>query len=398
MSPRFQIGPDRAVFIGTYRGFVIRTDDPDQQFRIKARVPQVLGDLESNWALPCFPGGANDPKLPQEGQMVWIEFENGDPNLPIWKGGMPSSYQGEQPLPAESLGDDGETVLPPRGTASVDLADGRTMKEAYPAFVGEYGDVQSRETASGHHLEVDDTPDGERLAAIHRTGNAVEMDGSGGMRRRLAKDDLLISGDKTVRVMGKRTEVCDGPRYEQNMKDRNTVDQGKVSHTLVDDLQVVLNGGENVIECNGTLTITGNGKLVLALGTALSNVVGGSLQTGVMGSQESIVVESKQEIIGNASLRPDGKKVTVVVGNYNLEALAGQMLLNGVTVRLGNPLTSVDALVKGTAFLTLMNDLIAWINTHTHPDPVSGVSGPPSVLFPLVMSPGIHTSLKVFTE
>jgi len=135
---------DKVKFIGTYRGFVSRIDDPDKQFRIKARIPEVFGSVESNWALPCFPGGAKDPRLPEIGQMIWVEFEKGDPNFPIWKGGVPSSYQGASPLPNETLGEDGDTVLPPRGTAEVTLSDGRVMKEAYPDFVGEYGHGVSR--------------------------------------------------------------------------------------------------------------------------------------------------------------------------------------------------------------------------------------------------------------
>lgn len=63
--------------------------DPLGICRIRARVPSVYGDTESSWALPCLPFA--DKKIaaeciPSVGSHVWIEFENGDLELPIWTG------------------------------------------------------------------------------------------------------------------------------------------------------------------------------------------------------------------------------------------------------------------------------------------------------------------------
>ena len=40
---------------GKYRGTVIDNNDPRKQGRIKAQVPEILGDVDSGWALPCAP-------------------------------------------------------------------------------------------------------------------------------------------------------------------------------------------------------------------------------------------------------------------------------------------------------------------------------------------------------
>lgn len=63
--------------------------DPLGICRIRARVPSVYGDTESSWALPCLPFA--DKKIaakyiPSVGSLVWIEFENGELELPIWTG------------------------------------------------------------------------------------------------------------------------------------------------------------------------------------------------------------------------------------------------------------------------------------------------------------------------
>jgi uncharacterized protein involved in type VI secretion and phage assembly len=76
-------------FYGKYRGVVTDIQDPLMTGRIKANVPDVLGDQESGWAMPCAPFGGDQAgifALPTVGAGVWIEFEHGDPDYPIWSG------------------------------------------------------------------------------------------------------------------------------------------------------------------------------------------------------------------------------------------------------------------------------------------------------------------------
>ncbi|HEX6938805.1 MAG TPA: phage baseplate assembly protein V [Longimicrobiales bacterium] len=78
-----------APFYGKYRGIVTDNMDPLMLGRVRARVPDVLGDQESGWAMPCAPFGGNQMGLfaiPAQGAGVWIEFEHGDPDYPIWSG------------------------------------------------------------------------------------------------------------------------------------------------------------------------------------------------------------------------------------------------------------------------------------------------------------------------
>jgi hypothetical protein len=70
-------------YFGPYRGTVTDNDDPSGRMRIRVRVPDVLGELDA-WALPCVPPGVES--VPEVGTVVWIEFEAGDSEHPVWMG------------------------------------------------------------------------------------------------------------------------------------------------------------------------------------------------------------------------------------------------------------------------------------------------------------------------
>ena len=77
-------------FYGKYRGNVTNNVDPLQIGRIQAMVPDVAGYIPSSWAMPCVPvAGVNMGMftVPPFDAGVWIEFERGDPDYPIWVGG-----------------------------------------------------------------------------------------------------------------------------------------------------------------------------------------------------------------------------------------------------------------------------------------------------------------------
>ncbi|UVO55695.1 phage baseplate assembly protein V [Sphingomonas sp. SUN039] len=78
-------------FFGKYRGTVEAVIDPLGLGRVQVSVPDVLGDGTSAWAWPCLPGaGPNQGffMIPPAKANVWVEFERGDPDSPIWSGGF----------------------------------------------------------------------------------------------------------------------------------------------------------------------------------------------------------------------------------------------------------------------------------------------------------------------
>jgi hypothetical protein len=93
-------------FFGKYRGVVTNNKDPLVLGRIEVSVPGILGSGRNSWALPCTPFAGKDVgffAIPPIGANVWVEFEAGDPDFPIWSGcfwgtdQMPAAVRREDP-------------------------------------------------------------------------------------------------------------------------------------------------------------------------------------------------------------------------------------------------------------------------------------------------------------
>jgi hypothetical protein len=80
------------LYYGTYRAIVVDNTDDDNQGRLTVRVPAVDGPSTevTRVAFPIVPvAGANFgiKSLPPVDGFVYVEFENGRPDIPLWKGG-----------------------------------------------------------------------------------------------------------------------------------------------------------------------------------------------------------------------------------------------------------------------------------------------------------------------
>lgn len=77
---------------GKYRGTVVNNVDPNQRGRLQVLVPDVNSVVPTTFAEPCVPlAGPTGPPMgvymvPPIGAGVWVEFEHGDPDKPIWVG------------------------------------------------------------------------------------------------------------------------------------------------------------------------------------------------------------------------------------------------------------------------------------------------------------------------
>jgi uncharacterized protein involved in type VI secretion and phage assembly len=92
--------PDKRYY-GKYRATVLNNQDPLVQARLMLQVQDVLGDVPSTWALPCLPAVGKQMGvfvLPAMGSTVWAEFEQGNPDYPIWVGGYWGSAAEVPPL------------------------------------------------------------------------------------------------------------------------------------------------------------------------------------------------------------------------------------------------------------------------------------------------------------
>jgi phage baseplate assembly protein gpV len=91
--------PNIRRFYGKYRGKVADNVDPLFLGRILPIVPAV-SPFPLTWAMPCVPYAGLEVGLyaiPPLDANVWIEFEGGDPDYPIWTGCF--WEEGQMPLP-----------------------------------------------------------------------------------------------------------------------------------------------------------------------------------------------------------------------------------------------------------------------------------------------------------
>ncbi len=116
-------------FYGKYRGVVTENDDSDANRgkklgRIKAKVPDVFGDEESGWAMPCVPYAGKNVGMffiPPKDSFVWIEFEHGDPEYPIWSG----CFWGENEVPVSQYSPETKVLRTGVGTITVNDSSGK---------------------------------------------------------------------------------------------------------------------------------------------------------------------------------------------------------------------------------------------------------------------------------
>ena len=162
-------------FYGKYRGIVIDDDDPLRLGRVKVSVPSVLGqDVVTGWATPCVPyGGAAGQGLlfvPQRGAGVWVEFEEGDLEFPIWVGTYWCQPGGDSqaPKPNDTTGKQLAEVKQPPTRKIIKTAKGHTIQfeDADDAEM-----LLLREGSQGHLITMN--KDGVRI--VDGTGNSIEM-------------------------------------------------------------------------------------------------------------------------------------------------------------------------------------------------------------------------------
>ena len=85
---------------GKYRATVLNNIDPENRGRVQVQLADRYGLFPSTWALPSFPAAAIQHgfvSIPPLRASVWIEFEAGDPDFPIWTGAF-FENPGEMPV------------------------------------------------------------------------------------------------------------------------------------------------------------------------------------------------------------------------------------------------------------------------------------------------------------
>ena len=159
-------------YVGKYRGSVVNNVDPENRGRILASVPGVPGldKAPTTWALPCVPIAGKQRgvyTVPEPGAGVWIEFEHGDPDYPVWTGCW---FGSAAEMPSELLAPPYRKVL--------------------------------LKTEGGHSIVLDDTPG----------VGGITLQTSGGQKIVLSATGVEITSGQggTIKITGPQVSVNDG--------------------------------------------------------------------------------------------------------------------------------------------------------------------------------------------
>jgi uncharacterized protein involved in type VI secretion and phage assembly len=162
----------KRTYYGKYRGVVVNNIDLENRGRIQATVPDVTSLIPSTWAEASVPLGGGPPPMgiyvvPPIGANVWIEFEKGDPNYPVWTGCM-WGFQAEVPtLALAGIPGDPNIVLQTTGQHTLMLTD----------VPGPTGGIMLK-SATGSMIIVSDagiTITNGKGATITMIGNTITM-------------------------------------------------------------------------------------------------------------------------------------------------------------------------------------------------------------------------------
>lgn len=179
----------RNQFPGLYRATVEYDLDPLRRGRVKVRIPQMHGvpEQEDNWistidlpwAEPSFIGAGPDMGsfiTPVIGTTVYVMFEAGDPNFPVYLGTIPS-VEIEQAKPMGVVG-----TVPTESSVVVGQWETQmasdTPLDIYDHVSSQNGQPTKRliyKSLKGHTFIVEDGDEIESLAIIDRIGQMFKM-------------------------------------------------------------------------------------------------------------------------------------------------------------------------------------------------------------------------------
>ena len=224
--------------------------------------------------------------------------------------------------------------------------------------ISEYPFNHVTHTEGGHVLEVDDTPEGERLHAYHSKGTFIEIQPDGSRVTKVVTDDYQITlGDKDVYVKGNvnitvdgdvrqlihgnKIEEIDGDLMQTIRGDHVKVVQGNEVKEILSDKNTQVNGNDAtrisknrdiIIVGNLTETVNGDNFQTINGDTGQSITVTADQNTLIYGNN-AIVVLGTTDIGsgGNMSLATASKGTFESTGNMLLKTDANQQVTIGAS-------------------------------------------------------------------
>ena len=161
-----------------------------------------------------------------------------------------------------------------------------------PQRPSEYPFNQVQETVSGHVIEQDDTPGGERVLIKHRTGAGVEMRADGSVIISAVNNKIEVTGgDQTVIIEGNGNLVYQGNLNLKVTGDYNVDVGGNYNVNVAGSLR------EDILE-NHKTTVTGNRELTTKK-TKTTRTLGTSTDVMLADYNSFVKLDQKNFVEGN---------------------------------------------------------------------------------------------------
>lgn len=133
---------DPKRYFGKYRALVKDVQDPEKLGRVKCQVPEVLGSLLTDWAWPCgaWYGGTEDSgdfRVPEAGATVFVEFESGSVQRPLYTSVWWGKPKGKNHVPKLAREEKDESASEPRTDVTISAAGGAIQQPA-SAYAAKY--------------------------------------------------------------------------------------------------------------------------------------------------------------------------------------------------------------------------------------------------------------------
>lgn len=239
---------------GNRRGEVIDNVDPLGAGRVKIRVFGVYDDLPDDaipWALYSDPfmGGNSDVGgrfIPDMGNHMWVFFEEGDPEQPVYFAGAPARSDG----PMEAV------------------------------TSGEYPHNKVFKTKSGHTIEFDDTEGNTRIRIAHKSDSQKIWAENGDVEEQIIGTlTIIVEQDANIHVKGNANETIDGDCLRVIKGNLREVVDGNFNSQVKGDHVSSINGRRKEVSSGGSEYLSTTQVDVAGSHVALNRKKGAAVET-----------------------------------------------------------------------------------------------------------------------
>ena len=260
-----------APFFGKYRGVVTGADDPMRLGRLQVEVPEVLGEGRTSWAMPCVPFAGPGVGLfaqPPVGGHIWVEFEAGDPDYPIWTGCFWGTAEWPSTIPER-----GVSVLRVGDVALVARDQQEEKKPVLPGAASARAATEVR--VSGPGLIV--SRGGRAIVTVDDDQVAVTL-GPLQAVMSLAKSTVTIGQNgSTVTVSADTIELSRAP-HSVRVSTQGVDLKGAVTRVTLTPSKVEMGDGVGTVSVGTGQVKLSNGAASVALSPVTVNVNNGALE------------------------------------------------------------------------------------------------------------------------